>query len=225
MILCTVSIILYSGVKLVIENIRTIGQIILGSALFVYLIDIFRQRWHQKRLIIKLKKEVAFELFSEEIVLASIISDLNSLLKDPLGRSSAHWFSLNITSSILSSGQFVNFEHKFNDFLFRMYSQFKKIHFELDSFMKQPQANKEHKKFLEDGKRHSVEAFEQLQKSKIYRELKNRYFKEWAVEIRIEDMELPEGIEIPKDDEILDMWEDILREKAGLLKRNESGKG
>ena len=72
-------------------------------------------------------------------------------------------------------------------------------------------------KLLHSGKKHSIEVFENLQHSKIFINLKKKYLKEWLIKIRSEG-ELPEHVIIPKDDKIINYWNGLLKEKAGLSK-------
>ena len=118
----------------IIRNFKIFCELILGGGLFLYLIDAYRQRKQQKILIRKLTKEVTFELFSQEVVLSTIISDFESLIKNPIEITGVHRLSLIVTEAILSSGYFVNFRHEFNDLLFNIYKRLKNIDFELDKF-------------------------------------------------------------------------------------------
>ena len=194
-----------------------LAELVIGGGLFVYLVDLFAQRIRQKRVFKKLLKEVTFELFSGEIVLVSIISDFASLLKNPIGQTTAHKFSLFVLKAILSSGQFLHFKHEFNYFIFNIHFQFDKIDFELKQFMSLADDIKMlNTKLLQDGMRHSMEVYNELQNSKIYNDLKNRYLREWITKIRSEGR-LPEGIEVPKEDaDIIKAWNSLLRKKAGL---------
>ncbi len=199
------------------ENIKIVAELGLLGLLLSYFIDILRQRYKQKQLTKKLTKEVTFELFAEEVALSAIISDFNSLIRNPIGTTAVHRFSLIIIDATLSSGYFINFEHKFNDFLFNIYTRFKNINFEVEQFMKLPDAYKgDNINLLQSGKRHCMEAFESLQSSKIFIDLKKKYLKEWLIEVRLGIDILPEGVEVPQDDEILEFWTGLLKEKAGI---------
>lgn len=217
MIIYPICIILYAGVKLMFENIKIVAELGLLGLLLSYFIDILRQRYKQKQLTKKLTKEVTFELFAEEVVLSAIISDFNSLIRNPIGTTAVHRFSLIIIDATLSSGYFINFEHKFNDFLFNIYTRFKNINFEIEQFMKLPDEYKgDNINLLQSGKRHCMEAFESLQSSKIFIDLKKKYLKEWLIEVRLGIDILPEGVKVPQDDEILEFWTGLLKEKAGI---------
>ena len=138
------------------ENIKIVAELGLLGLLLSYFIDILRQRYKQKQLTKKLTKEVTFELFAEEVVLSAIISDFNSLIRNPIGTTAVHRFSLIIIDATLSSGYFINFEHKFNDFLFNIYTRFKNINFEIEQFMKLPDEYKgDNINLLQSGKRHN----------------------------------------------------------------------
>lgn len=217
MIIYPICIILYAGVKFMLENIKIVAELGLLGLLLSYFIDILRQRYKQKQLTKKLTKEVTFELFAEEVALSAIISDFNSLIRNPIGTTAVHRFSLIIIDATLSSGYFINFEHKFNDFLFNIYTRFKNINFEVEQFMKLPDEYKgDNINLLQSGKRHCMEAFESLQNSKIFIDLKKKYLKEWLIEVRLGIDILPEGVEVPQDDEILEFWTGLLKEKAGI---------
>ena len=199
------------------ENIKIVAELGLLGLLLSYFIDILRQRYKQKQLTKKLTKEVTFELFAEEVALSAIISDFNSLIRNPIGTTPVHRFSLIIIDATLSSGYFINFEHKFNDFLFNIYTRFKNINFEVEQFMKLPDEYKgDNINLLQSGKRHCMEAFESLQSSKIFIYLKKKYLKEWLIEVRLGIDILPEGVKVPQDDEILEFWIGLLKEKAGI---------
>lgn len=222
MIICSFWIILYKSISFIIVNLKTFAELLLGGTLFIYLIDIFRQRIQKKILKKKLTKEIAFELFSQQVVLSGVISDFNYLVKNPTGKTSVRRFSLIIIDALLSSGYFTNFDHKFNDFVFSMYKRLKNIDFELDQFMSLPN---EHKganiKLLEAGKRHSIEAFEILKNSKIFNDLRRKYLKEWLIIVKAQG-DLPEGVVFPKDEEIIKDWDELLNRQAGLEETKEN---
>ena len=199
------------------ENIKIVAELGLLGLLLSYFIDIFRQRYKQKQLTKKLMKEVAFELFAEEVCLSGNISRFNSLIQNPIGTTAMGRFSLIIIDATLSSGYFINFEHKFNDFLFSIYTRFKNINFEVEQFMKLPDRYKrDNISLLESGKRHCMEAFESFQSSNIFIDLKKKYLKEWLIKVRRDGGVLPEGVEVPEDEEILEFWNSVLKEKAGI---------
>lgn len=199
------------------ENIKILAELGLLGLLLSYFIDILRQRYKQKQLTKKLTKEVAFELFAEEVCLSGNISRFNSLIQNPIGTTTMGRFSLIIIDATLSSGYFINFEHKFNDFLFSIYTRFKNINFEIEQFMKLPDRYKrDNISLLESGKRHCMEAFESFQSSNIFIDLKKKYLKEWLIKVRHDRGVLPEGVEVPEDEEILEFWNNLLKEKAGI---------
>jgi len=217
MIIYPICIILYAGVKFMFENIKIVAELGLLGLLLSYFIDILRQRYKQKQLTKKLMKEVAFELFAEEVCLSGNISRFNSLIQNPIGTTAMGRFSLIIIDATLSSGYFINFEHKFNDFLFSIYTRFKNINFEVEQFMKLPDRYKrDNISLLESGKRHCMEAFESFQSSNIFIDLKKKYLKEWLIKVRRDGGVLPEGVEVPEDEEILEFWNSLLKEKAGI---------
>lgn len=217
MIIYSICIILYAGVKFMFENIKIVAELGLLGLLLSYFIDIFRQRYKQKQLTKKLIKEVAFELFSEEVCLSGNISIFNSLIQNPIGTTAMGRFSLIIIDATLSSGYFINFEHKFNDFLFSIYTRFKNINFEVEQFMKLPDRYKrDNISLLESGKRHCMEAFESFQSSNIFINLKKKYLKEWLIKVRPDTDILPEGVETPEDEEIIELWKGVLKRKAGI---------
>ena len=222
MLLVPLGIILYTMIDFVFQNIKTFAELVLGGGLFLYLFEIYRKRREEKRLIKKLTKEVTFELFAEEVVLSVNISRFNSLIQNPIGTTAMGRFSLIIIDATLSSGYFINFEHKFNDFLFSIYTRFKNINFEIEQFMKLPDEYKgDNINLLQSGKRHSMEAFESLQSSKIFIDLRKKYLKEWLIKVRLDIDILPEGVEVPQDDEILEFWAGLLKEKAGISEGRE----
>lgn len=199
------------------ENIKIVAELGLLGLLLSYFIDILRQRYKQKQLTKKLIKEVAFELFSEEVCLSENISRFNSLIQNPIGTTAMGRFSLIIIDATLSSGYFINFEHKFNDFLFSIYTRFKNINFEVEQFMKLPDRYKrDNISLLESGRRHCMEAFESFQSSNIFIDLKKKYLKEWLIKVRRDTDILPEGVEAPEDEEIIELWKGVLKQKAGI---------
>jgi len=200
------------------ENIKIVAELGLLGLLLSYFIDILRQRYKQKQLTKKLMKEVAFELFAEEVCLSGNISRFNSLIQNPIGTTAMGRFSLIIIDATLSSGYFIHFEHKFNYFLFNIYTRFKNINFEVEQFMKLPDRYKrDNISLLESGKRHCMEAFESFQSSNIFIDLKKKYLKEWLIKVRHDRGVLPEGVEVPEDEEILEFWNSLLKEKAGIF--------
>jgi len=217
MIVYPICIIFYEGVKFMFENIKIVAELGLLGLLLSYFIDILRQRYKQKQLTKKLMKEVAFELFAEEVCLSGNISRFNSLIQNPIGTTAMGRFSLIIIDATLSSGYFINFEHKFNDFLFSIYTRFKNINFEVEKFMKLPDRYKrDNISLLESGKRHCMEAFESFQSSNIFIDLRKKYLKEWLIKVRSDPDILPEGVEVPEDEEIIELWKGVLKRKAGI---------
>ena len=200
------------------KNYKSIIELIFGSGLILFFYGELKKRRERKQLTEKLTKEVVCELFSQEIVLCSAMSDFKALIKNPIIDTPVHRFSFIILDSILSSGYFVNFDFKFNNFIFNIYKKCSNINIELDNFMRLSDAYKTvNLELLEAGHRHCIETFEMFQNSNIYYQLKKNHLRKWLVDTG-KMAELPKHIAVPNDEKIVEYWNDILKQKSGYSK-------
>jgi len=174
-----------------IKNLEPIAKIILGSGLIAILITEVLRHSRRHKLKKRLIKEVAFELFSNELIAGKIINDFQNLIQDPCGYLWSHKFKTHVMDPIISSAYFVNLNPDLVEFLFEFDNRFKKVQYELDRFFILEDDQKLHAKnlsHLKGGELDSRLLLGDLIKSKKLKEIKKKYYQKW-IEQRIKRME------------------------------------
>lgn len=179
---------------------ESISKFIIGSGLLVFVLS---ELWkiisdHLKKQ--KYRKEVAFEYFSNEIILKAIIKDYEELKRDPIGYLNKHRFSMIMNDLIITSGYFTKFSTKLSRFIVEFRYRFASLDYELGAFFKlqdeekvKPQ-NIEH---LYSGEEKAKKTLDDFRKSPVMIKLKNRYWKKWHKEY-IRKREKETGIKISR---------------------------
>lgn len=163
---------------------NTIGKIILGSGLIaVFMKEVIFDSYRKWRLKKRLVRELAHELFRNEIAVILIIRAWKYLLKNPLECRRRYKTFHNVSGALLSSGYFVTLEPDLVQFILEIDMRFKIIEFELEEYFRLTDAEKTRNiRLIPTHLENAKNLYNDLLSSKKYKEMKINYRDKWKKE-------------------------------------------
>ena len=161
-------------------DFESMVKIVFGGGVFLFFIERLIEFGKKKCLKKRLTKEIAYELIFNELSAELMINDYKQLQKNPTTRLRYHIFFTQAVDSVLSSGYFVKMSFDLVQLIMEFNQRFKNIQYELQSFFK---LNDDKKiinlSTLLKKEENAQILLNDLQKSEMFKKLKNKYYQKW----------------------------------------------
>jgi hypothetical protein len=162
-----------------VKHIETISELIFGGGIFIYLIDQLRTRSKEHKLIINMKRQIAFELIEAEYALAMSLRELLWARKNGIGFNRFKYsIKLYATNSVVSSGHFLKFDSKFIGYIFNLLTRLEVMETVNDRMVKHKNDKQAMEMRQKDSILKTVYALNSLNKPTIYSELISKFLSE-----------------------------------------------
>lgn len=166
-------------------DFELLAKIILGSGLFAFLIAEIWRAIRNKINKNRITKEIAYELFLNEIAINLIINDYQNLQKNPTGYLRHHRFNTQVTDAVISSIYFSNLNFDLIQLITEFTQRFKNIQCEIDGFFRLEGEDKlRNVAVLPQQTRNAKVLLSDLQNSKKYKKIKKKYYKKYVKTIK-----------------------------------------
>jgi len=203
---------LVNVIEWIAHNINTIIELFIGGGIFVYLIQRRSEKRKERRLVAKMKKEIAFNLFQTEMTLATYLGYLSRAKREHLAEPPISYnFDLLAINSVLSSGLLFRFDSKFIEFIFDIISRIKVLELSYKAgFNRSLTRTRNYDPFIRTLLFKTVLAFNSIHISAIYKDLKYEYLTERII------MERTDKIRVRRADmmtraEVVSEWDEAIK--------------
>jgi hypothetical protein len=218
-ILSLVWICLVSIIEWLINNYKTIIELIITGGILVYFVQRTNEKKKEHRLVVKMKKEISSNLFDAEMILASYLNYLSRAKREHLTEPPLFYkiylFPIN---SVLSSGLLFHFDSRFIGFIFEVSSRIQGLELSYETGSpKIFKRNRNYDPFIKTLLLKTVFAFNSIHKSAVYKSLQYKYLTESIVMKTAEDIKIRKGDRLNRK-EVLRIWDEWIK---AIIKRKD----